>query len=189
MPASATGSTRPASTDAAPGRRVGAAGVAVGPDVQPIDVDLMCLVNQAGYALTAEMAAALAGIKISPREFCVLSHALKGDLTQIQLAELSALDKTTMVVTLDRLETAGLAERRLSGADRRARIVAVTPAGRSAVRKAQTIVAGMYARILSPLPARDREVFLRSLIALVTGPLAQPSHVERPARRRRVRAS
>ena len=65
----------------------------------------------------------------------------------------------------------------------------MTPAGRRAVTKAQAIVAGMYARVPSPLPARDREVFLRSLIALVSGPLAQPSHVERPARRRRVRAS
>jgi DNA-binding MarR family transcriptional regulator len=178
MPSPATGS-----------RRVGAAAVAVGPDVQPIDVDLMFLVNQAGYALTAEMTTALAEVKISPREFCVLSHGLKGELTQIQLAELSALDKTTMVVTLDRLEQAGLAERRLSETDRRARIVVVTPAGRRAVGKAQTIVAGMYSTILAPLPARDREVFLRSLIALVAGPLSQPSHVERPARRRRERAS
>ena len=178
MPSPATGS-----------RRVGAAAVAVGPDVQPIDVDVMFLVNQAGYALTAEMTTALAEVKISPREFCVLSHALKGELTQIQLSELSALDKTTMVVTLDRLEQAGLAERRLSRADRRARIIAVTPAGRRAVSRAQAIVAGMYARILSSLPARDREVFLRSLIALVAGPLAQPSHAERPAKRRRVRAS
>src|SRR5664279_6634145 len=102
MPASSPGSARPASTGAASTRRVGAATVAVGTDVQPIDVDLMFLVNQAGYALTAEMATALAEIKINPREFCVLSHALKGDLTQIALAELSALDKTTMVVTLDR---------------------------------------------------------------------------------------
>src|SRR5664279_703450 len=146
MPASSPGSAHPASTGAASTRRVGAATVAVGTDVQPIDVDLMFLVNQAGYALTAEMATALAEIKINPREFCVLSHALKGDLTQIALAELSALDKTTMVVTLDRLERAGLAERRLSGTDRRARIVAVTPAGRSAVSQAQTIVASMYAR-------------------------------------------
>lgn len=183
MAASVTGSTRPAAAGSE-SRRVSAAPVSVGPDVQPIDVDVMFLVNQAGYALTAEMASALAEVEISPREFCVLSHALKGDLTQIQLAELSALDKTTMVVTLDRLEKAGLAERRLSGADRRARIVEVTAPGRQAVRKAQAIVAGMYARILSTLPEQDREVFLRSLIALVGGPLAQPSHVERPARRR-----
>ena len=94
------------------------------PTQAPIDVDLLFLVNQAAFALTAEMTSALADIAITPREFCVLSHALKGDMTQIRLAELSALDKTTMVVTLDKLEKAGLAERRLShtrptGPDRR----------------------------------------------------------------------
>ena len=39
----------------------------------------------------------------------------------------------------------------------------------------------MYDDVLGPLPDDDREVFLRSLIALVGGRLAQPSHVERPA--------
>jgi DNA-binding MarR family transcriptional regulator len=151
----------------------------------PIDVDLLFLVNQAGFALNAEMTAALAQVQISPREFCVLSHALKGDLSQIRLAELSALDKTTMVVTLDRLEKAGLAERKLSSTDRRARIIAVTPAGRSVVAQAQTLVADMYGDILAALPERDREVFLRSLIALVDRRLAQPSHVERPENRTR----
>jgi hypothetical protein len=42
----------------------------------------------------------------------------------------------------------------------------------------------MYSNILGVLPAGDREVFLRSLIALVDSRLAQPSHVERGARRR-----
>ena len=40
------------------------------------------------------------------------------------------LDKTTMVVTVDELERAGLAERQASSTDRRARIIKVTPAGR-----------------------------------------------------------
>jgi DNA-binding MarR family transcriptional regulator len=159
------------------------------PTQAPIDVDLLFLVNQAAFALTAEMTAALADIAITPREFCVLSHALKGDMTQIRLAELSALDKTTMVVTLDKLEKAGLAERRLSHTDRRARIVAVTPAGKRAVGKAQGIVARMYSGVLSVLPADDRDVFLRSLSTLVASRLAQPSHVERPAGLRRARSS
>jgi DNA-binding MarR family transcriptional regulator len=135
------------------------------------------------------MTAALADIAITPREFCVLSHALKGDMTQIRLAELSALDKTTMVVTLDKLEKAGLAERRLSHTDRRARIVAVTPAGKRAVGKAQGIVARMYSSVLSVLPADDRDMFLRSLSTLVASRLAQPSHVEKPAGLRRARSS
>lgn len=154
-----------------------------------IDVDVLFLINQAGFAINAEMTAALAQLQISPREFCVLSHALKGDLTQIRLAELSALDKTTMVVTLDRLEKSGLAERKLSSTDRRARIVAVTPAGRAVVAAAQKLVGDMYGDILGALPERDRAVFLRSLIRLVDRRLAEPSHVERPATKQRAGAS
>jgi DNA-binding MarR family transcriptional regulator len=159
------------------------------PTQAPIDVDLLFLVNQAAFALTAEMTSALADIAITPRDFCVLSHALKGELTQIKLAELSALDKTTMVVALDKLEKAGLAERRLSHSDRRARIVAVTPAGKRAVGKAQGIVTRMYGDVLAVLPNEDRDVFLRSLSTLVASRLAQPSHVEKPVGLRRTKTS
>jgi DNA-binding MarR family transcriptional regulator len=94
-----------------------------------------------------------------------------------------------MVVTLDRLEKAGLAERRLSHTDRRARIVAVTPAGKRVVGKAEGVVARMYASVLAVLPEDDREVFLRSLSTLVASRLAQPSHVAKPAGLRRTRTS
>jgi len=49
---------------------------------------------------------------------------MEAERTQIQIAELAYLDKTTMVVTVDALEKAGLAQRRQSSTDRRARIVA-----------------------------------------------------------------
>src|SRR5688500_5042738 len=93
------------------------------------DVDLMLLLGQASHALTTELAAGLIEVGISPRSHCVLTHALGGNLTQSQLAEMCALDKTTMVVTIDELERAGLAERRPSSTDRRARIISVTEAG------------------------------------------------------------
>src|SRR3954452_16832262 len=91
--------------------------------------DLAFLLSQTRHALTTELTAKLASLGLTPRGLCVLLHASQEDLTQIRLAERCGLDKTTMVVTLDELERAGLAERRLSSSDRRARIVAVTPAG------------------------------------------------------------
>jgi hypothetical protein len=86
-----------------------------------VDVDLMFLLSQASHALETEMTAQLQALGISPRAHCVLTHALSGELTQSQVAERCALDKTTMVVTMDELERAGLAERRPSSTDRRAR--------------------------------------------------------------------
>ena len=47
------------------------------------------------------------------------------------------LDKTTMVVTIDELEPAGMAERLPSPTDRRARIIGVTKDGRKAIAKGE----------------------------------------------------
>jgi MarR family transcriptional regulator, transcriptional regulator for hemolysin len=147
--------------------------------------DLIFLLSQAAHALTTELTAELEGLGITPRSHCVLTHALEGDQTQIKLAERCALDKTTMVVTLDELEKAGLAERRLSAIDRRARIIAVTDAGREKVSQANEIVAGIYADVLASLPEDEREPFLDGLARLVGGRLAKPPACERAVRRRR----
>ena len=102
----------------------------------PADVSLsdnLCwLLARASQSLTVQLTAALAELGLSPRAHCVLSTAIAGEYTQTALAHAVGLDKTTMVVTLDDLEASGLAERRLSATDRRARIVAVTTAGAAA---------------------------------------------------------
>jgi MarR family transcriptional regulator, transcriptional regulator for hemolysin len=152
------------------------------------DVDLMFLLSQASHALETEMTAQLQALGISPRAHCVLTHALRGELTQSQVADQCALDKTTMVVTMDELERAGLAERRPSGTDRRARIIAVTKAGERRVAEANAIVARIYAEVLGALPGGQRDAFVAGLAQLVGGRLSTPAKCERPVRRRAVRA-
>jgi MarR family transcriptional regulator for hemolysin len=149
-----------------------------------MDVDLAMLLNQASYALATKMTQELAEVGISPREWCVLSKARAGDMTQNRVAELAALDRTTMVVTVDALERAGLAERRPSSTDRRARIIAVTDAGERVVAQADAIVARIYGELLGELPPAEREAFVSGLVRLVDGTLATPSHLERRPRRR-----
>jgi DNA-binding MarR family transcriptional regulator len=149
-----------------------------------LDVDLMCLLSQASHTLTTELTAALARLGISQRAYCVLSKAMTGDLTQIRVAELCSLDKTTMVVTLDELEKAGLAERLQSGTDRRVRIVSVTEAGQRVVAQADEIVADIYAGVLGALPDGEREAFVSGLLRLVSGRLSTPVPCERLPRRR-----
>ena len=147
--------------------------------------DLIFLLSQAAHALTTELTAKLEGVGITPRAHCVLTHALEGDLTQIKLAERCALDKTTMVVTIDELEKAGLAERRPSPTDRRARIIGVTDAGRAKVAQANEIVERIYADVLDSLPADERSAFVDGLARLVGTRLAKPPACERPVRRPR----
>ena len=112
---------------------------------------------------------------MSPRAHCVLAHALQAERTQAQLAELSDLDKTTMVVTIDHLEQAGLAERVPSATDRRARIIKVTPAGERVVTAGQGIVSRVHQDVLHALPEGEREVFLSALNRLAAGHLAVPA--------------
>jgi MarR family transcriptional regulator for hemolysin len=147
--------------------------------------DLIFLLSQAAHALTTELTAGLAGLGITPRSHCVLSHALGGDLTQIRLAERCALDKTTMVVTVDELERAGLAERRPSAMDRRARMIAVTEAGEHVVAEANAVVARIYREVLGALPDGERDAFVAALSRLVDGRLSHPPACERPVRRPR----
>ena len=154
-------------------------------------LDLMLLLSQAQHALETELAAALATIGSTPRIQCVLVKAMGGEHTQSQLAEMANIDKTTMVVTMDVLERDGLAERRPSTTDRRARVVAVTGKGEGRAAAGEAIIAGIFDDVLGTLPAGHREVFVDSLERLVGegGRLSAPVPTDRPVRRRAVRAA
>jgi MarR family transcriptional regulator for hemolysin len=123
--------------------------------------DLTGLLNLAGHVLSNRLAAALAEVDLTPRMQCVLVHALEEERTQIQLAALADLDKTTMVSTVDDLERLGLAERRPSATDRRARIIAVTDKGRNAAEEGQRIVDRVHADALSAIS--DKSSFVLAL--------------------------
>jgi MarR family transcriptional regulator, transcriptional regulator for hemolysin len=150
--------------------------------------DLMMLLHVASHTLETEMTARLAAIGVTPRANCVLAQAMLNERTQTQLAELCNLDKTTMVVTMDALERDGLAERRLSSTDRRARIIAVTPAGAELVAKAEQVIGGIYKDVLASLPGDERAAFVAGLTRLAQGRLSTPVPCEKPPRRRAARA-
>src|SRR5919202_5483961 len=75
----------------------------------PLCDNLCWLLSRASYTLTTELTAALEDLGISPRAHAVLAAAANGEHTQTELAKMIGLDKTTMVVTLDELEQAGVA--------------------------------------------------------------------------------
>ncbi|MDT0318046.1 MarR family winged helix-turn-helix transcriptional regulator [Streptomyces millisiae] len=147
--------------------------------------DLSFLLDHTSHVLRTRMAAALAEVGLTARMHCVLVHALEEERTQAQLAEIGDMDKTTMVVTVDALEEAGLAERRPSSADRRARVIAVTEEGARVARRSQEIVDRVHRETLAALPEDEREALLSAMRRLVGGVLAEPVESPRPARRAR----
>ena len=150
--------------------------------------DLTGYLTHAGHVLETQLSAALAEVGLTLRMQCVLRHALEAERTQIQIAELAYLDKTTMVVTVDALEKAGYAERKPSTTDRRARIIAVTEAGAAIAAAGQQIVDRVHAEALDALTAAQRKTFVESVTTLVDGPLATPVTAQ-PVRRSRQRTA
>jgi len=147
--------------------------------------DLSYLLAHTSHVLATQMSTAMSSLGITPRGYCVLFHAMQAERTQIQLAEIADLDKTTMVVTVDELERAGLAERRPSGTDRRARIITVTDAGRKVVAEGTRIADGVHRAVLHALPEAERDVLVSALTRLASGYLAVPAGGGRPVRRAR----
>jgi MarR family transcriptional regulator for hemolysin len=145
------------------------------------------LLTQAHFNLVSEVAAALEPLGVSNRGYHVLATARTGEFTQKELAEQIGLDKTTMVVTVDELEGKGLAERKPSSTDRRARVIAVTRAGERTVAQGQKLIDKIQNDVLESLPAGERKVFLEALGSLVKERLAQPAADSPPLRRREPR--
>lgn len=116
----------------------------------------------------------------------VVLNALHGapPSTQSALAEKIGADKTRIIATLDDLQAAGLITREPDPADRRARLLSITPAGDRARREVQSEIQRNEDRLLAELPPAERRAFLRAadlLSALpVTQVLARPLAGEPP---------
>jgi MarR family transcriptional regulator, transcriptional regulator for hemolysin len=146
------------------------------------------LLTQAHFNLVSEVGAALEPLGVSNRGYHVLATARTGEYTQKELAERIGLDKTTMVVTVDELEEKGLAERKPSSTDRRARVISVTKDGERTVVQGQKIIDRIQADVLENLPAKERKAFLEGLGSLVKDRLAHPAPDAPPLRRREPRS-
>jgi DNA-binding MarR family transcriptional regulator len=93
--------------------------------------------------------------------------------TQAALAEKIGADKTRIIATLDDLQAAGLISREPDPADRRARLLSITPAGRRVRRRAQDEIQRNEERVLAELPPAERTALLRAAGRLSELPVAR----------------
>ncbi len=149
-----------------------------------VSESLCWLLSRANHVFATRMTAALEEVGIPPRHHQVLAAALGGEYTQIELARLVGLDKTTMVVTVDELEKQGLAKRVPSKTDRRARVIHVTKKGERRVLEANDVAVRVNEEVLATLDPREREIFLGALDKLAGDALAEPAFCAAPPRRR-----
>jgi MarR family transcriptional regulator for hemolysin len=90
------------------------------------------------------------------------------ELSQTALADRAGVESPALVRTLDLLCEAGLVERRACAHDRRAKVVALTPAAMPLVRRLDGVAAALRAELMADLTAEELQVALRVMQKLRT---------------------
>jgi DNA-binding MarR family transcriptional regulator len=118
---------------------------------------------------------ALGSLGLTPALFALLNvtGAREGAIQQ-ELGAALGIDRSTMVALIDQLEEAGLAKRRPSAKDRRAREVTLTPDGRRLLARARRILSGAEDEVLAGLSADERGELVRLLRRALESAPPQP---------------
>lgn len=109
-----------------------------------------------------------ADVGITPVQFALLFAASKQPgMDQRTLAAQIGFDTSTIGAVLDRLEARGIVLRSASPDDRRVRLLSVTKEGEALLAAALPAMLRAQKRILAPLPAGDRDRFMKMMKVLV----------------------
>ena len=102
-----------------------------------------------------------AGLDLTPVQFAALDAICEApSIDQATLAATIGFDRATIGGVIDRLEAKGWVERLVHDADRRARRLHPTPAGRRLLQSARPVVERLQSDILAPLTRAERNVFI-----------------------------
>lgn len=105
---------------------------------------------------------------VTPVQFATLQAlANTPGVDQRTLARSIGFDTSTIANVIDRLESRGLVERRLDPADRRVRLLSLTPEGDALLADVVPAMKRAQERMLAPLPEAERAEFMRMLLVLV----------------------
>jgi DNA-binding MarR family transcriptional regulator len=110
-----------------------------------------------------------AGYDVTPVQFAIL-NALIDDPgeDQVTLAAKVAFDAATFGSVIGRLEAKGWVRREPDAADRRRKLLWITPQGKEAAAQMRRAVNKVQSRIVAPLEPREREQLLLLLDKLVS---------------------
>jgi DNA-binding MarR family transcriptional regulator len=126
-------------------------------------------------AIHTRAAEVLASVGLTTALFALLNviSAREGAIQQ-KLGSALGIDRSTMVSLIDQLESAGLAKRRPSAKDRRAREIMITPKGRRLLKRARGLITQVEDEVLAGLTADERRQLLELLRRALESAPAQP---------------
>jgi DNA-binding MarR family transcriptional regulator len=110
--------------------------------------------------------------------------------SQTALVEMTGIDRSTLAEMVRRMMERGLITRKRTETDLRANAVAITPAGRKALRAARAAAERAERALLEALPATERPRFVKYLATIAAaGQTAGPSNSGGAFRRKLRRAA
>ena len=125
---------------------------------------LPILLRHAWYGLNQAFRRRIIHLGLTPDQFTVMRTLLEsGEITQRELTELISSDPNTVASLLERMEKAGLIERKPHEKDRRAHRLHLLPSGRRKYVEVREIALALQAEVLGSLPESSREEFLGHL--------------------------
>jgi MarR family transcriptional regulator for hemolysin len=126
-------------------------------------------------AMHTRTAEGLGSVGLTPALFALLNViGAREGANQQMLGSALGIDRSTMVSLIDQLESAGLAKRRPSATDRRAREISITPKGRRLLQQARGLASDVEDEVLAGLTARERRELLALLRRAFDSAPAQP---------------
>jgi DNA-binding MarR family transcriptional regulator len=128
----------------------------------------LCLhLQRAARMVARRFDAALRPLDLTNGQFSLLMSLNRPEPASLgNVAALLAMDRTTLTANLKPLERRGLVQVRVDAADRRARRLALTPAGRALLAAALPVWQRTHAAIEALLPCSDTDRLCAELRAL-----------------------
>jgi DNA-binding MarR family transcriptional regulator len=128
----------------------------------------IALARRFAQICVAVVAETLEGEDLTPLQFAVLANLNdESDVDQNNLAARLGVDRNTASVLVEQLGNRGLIDRRVNGADRRARLLRLTPIGHELHERLRPGMRANQRRILAPLAPAERERFLDQLVQII----------------------
>jgi DNA-binding MarR family transcriptional regulator len=139
------------------------------------------LISRCGMYATRHFADRMESIGLTPRMWGALNVLdSEGAVSQQQLGAAIGMDPSSMVGTIDELESRGLVQRRPHPSDRRAHALHLTDAGRDILSRGRTVAHAAQEELLAPLDAEDR-ARLHELLLRIAEATHQPAGRPRSA--------
>jgi DNA-binding MarR family transcriptional regulator len=144
------------------------------PAAAPLELESL-LQRKAGYLIRRlqQMAVSIfleetAEFDITPVQYATLAAvSVFPGIDQLRVANAIGFDRTTISGVVDRLEAKNLLIRKVSGTDRRAKMLFATPEGTRLIAEIEDATKRVQDRILAPLSASEQRSFLEQLNRLV----------------------